>query len=800
LNISKPELLSPCGDIESVYAAVNNGCDAIYIGGKNFNARQYASNFSDEDLKYIIDYCHLRNVKVFITVNILYKDEEINKVLKFVSKVYSYGADALIIQDIGMFNIIKNNFRDIKLHASTQMTIHNIQGVKFLYKMGFDRIVLSRELSMEEIKDIINYINKNSMNIEIETFVHGALCVCYSGRCLMSSIIGGRSGNRGRCAQPCRKKYKLIKDGKVLKESYLLSTKDISTIQIIDKLIESGITTFKIEGRMKSPEYVAQVTKTYRKYIEQFKNNKFKIEEEDIYNLTQIFNRGGSFSQGYFTNWSGIDMISSFPKSSGVCIGKVESYNKKEMKCTIIVNDFLTPGDGIEIWTQKEPHCGTNISIKATPKDKITISILGNIKKGDLVFKSYSKNLNDSIKKSFSKQTRQQKVEVYLTAKIDKPLNIKLKSENGVTFEYNGEVVQCSKNQPVTKERLLNQLSKTGGTPFFFDFKKCEIDNNIYIPISVINSFRRDITEKFQQKIIQSYRRNGFNLNYNIQKNELTKKREITVSVSNKEQFDVAVKYNIGRIYINIDEFICNANYYIEKCHKNNIELFISLLRILRKTTKNNYDDILNNIEKYNIDGYLLKNYQEINTNKKIAADYTFNVFNNLSKNVLLNYFDTVALSNELNIKELNNLAGDNTEVNIYGYITVMTTHQCPVGLHAAGKRKGMFCKLKGNKEVYYIRDKMNVDFPIITDCKNCTAAILNSNPIFLLNKFEEILKLKSNFFRLDFTIETAKETDEIIYSYLEMFELNTSLKTKRLIDKMIKKGFTSGHFFRGVL
>ena len=261
--------------------------------------------------------------------------------LNFASKMYTAGVDAFIIQDLGIFSLLKSNFPSIRLHASTQMTAHNIYSVNFLEKLGFQRIVLSRELSLYEIQNICK-----KTSTEIEVFIPGALCVSYSGRCLMSSLIGKRSGNRGQCAQPCRLKYSLYKNEEKISEDYLLSPKDIMTLNSIEELINSGITSFKIEGRMKNPEYVAQVTKTYRKYINLALENKF----HDIEKLTQIFNRGGKFSEGYLKNWAGTKMISASPKSSGIKIGIVEKYNSKLQTASIILSKPVIPGDGIEIW------------------------------------------------------------------------------------------------------------------------------------------------------------------------------------------------------------------------------------------------------------------------------------------------------------------------------------------------------------------------------------------------------------------------------------------------------------------
>ncbi|MDR2940435.1 MAG: U32 family peptidase, partial [Clostridiales bacterium] len=261
-----PELLSPVGSEQALAAAVNNGCDAIYIGGKNFSARASAENFTDERLKEIIAYAHLRGVKSYITLNTLYKDSELKGLLEFAARMYEYGADAFIVQDIGAAAFIKQNFKGIKLHASTQMTTHNAESAKFLYSIGFDRICLSRELSLEEIKAIKG--EPDLKGLELEVFVHGALCVSYSGQCTMSSIIGQRSGNRGRCAQTCRMPFELLKDNEPIESGYLLSTKDIMSLGMLKELCSIGIDSLKIEGRMRGADYVSTTTKTYRAQLD----------------------------------------------------------------------------------------------------------------------------------------------------------------------------------------------------------------------------------------------------------------------------------------------------------------------------------------------------------------------------------------------------------------------------------------------------------------------------------------------------------------------------------------------------
>ncbi len=785
------ELLSPAGSKESVYAAVNNGCDAIYIGGKNFNARKYASNFSDDELAEIIDFCHIRCVKVFITLNILYKDCEINDVLKFASKMYCFGADAFIVQDIGIFNILKSNFPLINLHASTQMTAHNIYTVNFLSKLGFDRVVLSRELSLDEIKDIAE-----SSSIEIEVFVHGALCVSYSGRCLMSSFIGGRSGNRGQCAQPCRMNYSLYKNNKKIAENYIISPKDIMTLKEINELISSGIKSFKIEGRMKKPEYVAQVTKTYRKYIDIFlKNESYSFDLEDIEKLTQIFNRGGDFSEGYLKNWAGTKMISSSPKSSGILIGVVENYNQKSQKAEIILSKSLNPGDGIEIWTEKEPHVGMGISRAAKAGDKISVKIKGRIKKGNFVYKSYDKVLNDELKKDYQNDVRKRRISVFVIAKLNSPLKLRLSCED-ILIDITGYMVQPAEKNPITKNDLIKRLSKTGGTPYIFDFKEIICDENIYIPISEINSIKRKAVLLLNSKIAESYKRKSPKISYNFKRTPFRGKKYLTVHLSTEEQLYAVLNYNIKRIYFEFNEFLLEN---LEKCvkisHKNNIEFFICFPSIYRKCFFDNFNKIYSLFEKSNADGYLLRNFGEIKTSKKIVSDYTFNVFNGASLEFMNSLFDEITLSPELTLSEIENIASEKTEIVIYGKLTLMTTHQCPIGLYDAGKKEGMFCKLKNNKDNYYLRDRMGALFPIQKNCQMCVTSILNCVPLCLLNQFNEIMSISTKYLRIILTDEDKKTIDDLLYSHIKLLDDGIlDERVKRTIDTIRKTGFTKGH------
>lgn len=337
------ELLSPAGDLECVIAAVQNGADAVYVGASSFSARANADNFSLDELKKVIDYAHIRNVKVHLALNTLIKNNEFSDAISIAEKAYEYGIDAIIVQDLGLASTLISSFPKLPIHASTQMTIHNIRGVKALERMGIKRVVLARELSISEIE----YICRNS-NIEIETFVHGALCISYSGQCLFSSMIGGRSANRGKCAQACRLPYQLLQNDKVIDNGYLLSPRDLCGLDFLPALIEAGVKSFKIEGRLKSPEYVATVTRIYRKYIDlYFSSNPYEINEKDRKDLLQVFNRG-NFSAGHLDKEPNLNLVFKEKQNNmGIYIGNVANYNNKKGHVTLNLNDKIAIGDFI---------------------------------------------------------------------------------------------------------------------------------------------------------------------------------------------------------------------------------------------------------------------------------------------------------------------------------------------------------------------------------------------------------------------------------------------------------------------
>lgn len=526
--MSKVELLAPVGDWDCLKAAVQNGADAVYFGVEQFNARMYAKNFNIDDMKQVINYCKLRNVKTNLTLNTLIKNCEFENAIDLVKEAYVAGIDAIIVQDFGLAKYLIDNFPHLPIHASTQMTVHNLQGVLELEKLGFDRVVLSRELSCEEIE----YICKNC-NVEIETFIHGALCICYSGQCLFSSVVGGRSGNRGKCAGPCRLPYELISENnstheiKTINKGYLLSTKDLCGIAYIPRLIQAGVKCFKIEGRMKRPEYVATVTRIYRKYIDMFQNtNEFNIDEKDINDLMQVFNRGG-FSNGHLDSKHNSSLIfQEKPSNMGLYLGTIKKYNSNKGHITLQLEEDLDLGDSISVSNESSKYLVSELMIKndnhkhISSGTEVTIGRMkGNIKVGDKVYKISSKSLSDFAKSSYDNcENKKIPLNCNITIKKNTPIKMKISTNKNTCYNelYSNICVEDVSNMipidalktPISVERVVKQISKTSNTPFYFENITVLLDDGLYVPsISTLNELRRSTLEKVEQEILNRAKR-----------------------------------------------------------------------------------------------------------------------------------------------------------------------------------------------------------------------------------------------------------------------------------------------------
>lgn len=804
---NKPELLAPAGSMESLKAAVNNGCDAVYLGGKLFSARQYAGNFSLEELEEACDYCHLRGVKVYVTVNTLYKDEELIEFIAFIDKLYKMGVDALILQDSGAAKLVRDKYPDFPLHASTQMTANSLEDVRYWESLGFSKIVLSRELSLDEIKEITT-----ECQAEIETFVHGALCVSYSGQCIMSSVLGGRSGNRGRCAQTCRLPYTLYKGQDKLREGYLLSPKDIQTVTILPQLIEAGVASLKIEGRMKNPEYVAGVTGIYRKYIDLYFEDPehYEVSAEDIKTLTQLFNRGG-FTEGYYTSAGGEDMMSvERPKTWGLKIGFVDNYIPKYNRVTIRTREPLVPGDGIEIWTSNGPHVGTSISKASKAGEVISLTLEGDIQKNDVVYRTYGKSLNDTLRKTWEKDTRKKSVWGLLKAKKGQPLALQLWDMSGSSIYVTGDIVEGAENQPTSLEKLKQQAEKMGGTSFVLEDLELDVDSDIFVSISALNQLRRSAVEALEDAILKKSKRSQME---ESKKEDKAKKpyllrKNLHALVSDYLQLEAIVRTKDLKViyYEASSEMEKNLDSAIDLCHRFGVRLYAALPKISRQWRKDVEDAMIARLIEIDIDGFLVRSAGQFalvkDSEKKITVDYTLNVINEEGVAFWKQQgADSVCLSVEANLQEINIMGDKDCEMVVYGYLPLMKTQQCPIGNYVGGKEGHFYCSEKNNTELYFLRDRKGMKFPLMTDCERCVCTILNSKPLFTLKFYDEILESVTGSVRLDFTKEGAGRAARITKAYAEMTQdpKKISTETRNLLEEMKEKGNTKGHFFRGV-
>ena len=498
-KIKKIELLSPVGDERGLKAAVNSGANGVYFGAKSFNAREYAAeNFDDKAIENAIKFAKLRNVKVYITVNTLVYNDEIDKAILLIKNIYDMGADAIIVQDLGIIDIVRNNL-NIPMHASTQMSCNNTYSVKLLEKLGIERVVLARETSVENIKEI-----RKNTNIELETFIHGALCVSFSGQCAYSYLHGGRSANRGACAQACRMEYS---GGKT---DYPLSAKDLMTIDIIPNLIEAGINSFKIEGRAKRSEYVAITTSIYRKAIDFALQNKNIETEKYKESLIKIFNRGG-FSEGYYYNSK--DIFENYkPNHNGEFIGKITDYKKNKIYIKtdkeLNVYDGLSFGESGKIGMQISDLYKDNIRVKNGKGNLSFSAVLKNINVGDKVYRTTDKSQMDEANIIIESDNFKHSLNLNLIIDLDKKIKFKINSNYNekLNLEYISDyLVEEAKNSETKESDIIKALSKTGGTVFKFENINIIINfEKPFIPVKVLNEARRSIINSLEKILIQN--------------------------------------------------------------------------------------------------------------------------------------------------------------------------------------------------------------------------------------------------------------------------------------------------------
>ena len=618
----KYEILAPCGNKEAFYAAIEAGCDAVYLAGKMFGARAFSNNFTNEELVEIINYAHLFDVKVYVTCNILIYENEVDKFLEYVGFLHKNNVDAIIIQDLGMVDLIHKTYPNLELHGSTQMHIHNLDGALMAKKLGLKRIVLARETPIEVIKDI-----KEKSGLEIEVFVHGALCASYSGMCLFAKSIGPRSGNRGTCSGCCRLPYDILdNNNNVLNEGkYPLSMRDLNTVSELDKLIDLGITSFKIEGRMKSPSYVYSTVSLYKEARDSYLNTKsLLINQKYLDNLNNIFSRG--YTKGFIFNDKNI-INDKFPNHKGILIGEVIEYNKNYVSVKLFNN--ISIHDGLRIVNNdfeyghilNEFKLNGKLVHEANKNDIIKFKVNKIVPVGSKIYRTLSYKIENEIDSIIKNKKR--RIPISFTIEIRKNKNIILTVNDGNnSIKVVGIKPDIANNKPISKEDIKEKLLKVNETIYKVNDINIVLDKDLFIPISVLNNMKREILDKLSFKRLEKYKKNYVKKEYYISVNDYKKCNKYTLFTNNKKYIDK--KYS----YIYSEE----------------------LSNTIKKLPKviNNYDDYSINNE------YLVGEIGALNKFSNIITDYSFNVTNSYTVAFLHSLgVKRVTLSVEMNEKNI---------------------------------------------------------------------------------------------------------------------------------------------------
>lgn len=745
------ELLAPAGSLKTLKAVIHAGADAVYLGGSMFGARAYANNFNEEELLEAIRFGHIHGRKIILAVNTLLKEYELGQLYDYLHPYYEAGLDAVIVQDMGVMEFIKTHFPNLPIHTSTQMTITNVEGARLLKEQGVERVVTAREMSLEEIQRI-----HDEVGVELESFIHGALCYCYSGQCLFSSIIGGRSGNRGRCAQPCRLSYEVLQGEKSLTGHHatpILSLKDMCTLPFLYELADHGVYSFKIEGRMKTPEYAAGVVSIYRKYMDSYLDgSRIPVEKKDIRALLELGNRGG-FTNGYYYHHNDSDMLSgesaSHNKSEGVLQDNirreyVDTELKEKIKGKLILNK----------------ECPAKIEVQY---GKIKVSY-----QGDMVLVAQNRPLTKEV----------------VTEKITKTGNTPFVFENlEVTMDDDIFMPVNQLNQlrrgalEALEEALLKPYERT--LPELVETSSAETD-------------RQTTGNAIKEKQIS-----GQSLSQTSGQQSADSSTEVRVLIEDAEQLPAVLKADfVDTVYLDCmlytrENLICKLSEDIDRVHASGKKAFYVFPFIFRQQTSLFYEKIMPELKKLPLDGIMVRSLDEIafmkewgNGNWQMVSDSNLYTYSNEAAE----YFyrlgmiqDTIPV--ELNRKEILRRENSRSEMIIYGRLPLMITAQC---IH----KNTLGCMHQ--PKVLNLKDRYSVHFPVKNFCSECYNVIYNSLPVCLFKEDVTVKKIAPAVVRLSFTTETEEETEQILTIYGDIY------KNGGILGQMPME-CTNGHFKRGV-
>ena len=769
------EILAPAGSWASMKAAVAAGADAVYMGGTRFGARAYADNPDEKGLLEAIDYVHLHGRRLYMTVNTLFKESELKELAEYMTPYYNQGLDGVIVQDLGALRIMKENFPGLELHASTQMTITSVYGARMLKDFGCSRVVTSREMSLDEIRRV-----REEVDVEIESFVHGALCYCYSGQCLMSSLIGGRSGNRGRCAQPCRLPYRVYEgqhgQGKPAvmnreNEKYVLSLKDLCTLDILPDILEAGVYSLKIEGRMKSPRYTAGVVSIYRKYADRYLDHGregYHVEPEDRKMLLDLFDRGG-FTSGYYEEHNGRDMV----------------------------------------------------ALKEKPE-----------------FREGNQKLFDYLDRSYVEAELKESVMGHVILETGKPSVMTL-SCSGVEVTVNGQAPEAAQKQPMTEEKVLKQLNKTGNTPFSFEHLSAELKGEMFLPVQALNELRRSGLKALESALLQPYRAGreltglsgSWEMDHQLMPDDTAPARfgqpfaaaqsaqpsaaaqsaqpsataqptsaPFTLTASLEEPWQLEPVLNqkdVSAVYLDAAGFgPASWKDAADRCHAAGRACYLALPHIFRDHALRFFKDSRALLADAGFDGVLVRALEEIQwlEDNRIAlpfiTDASVYAWNSGTMEELCSRNPVaVTMPWELNSREMGPVvqaccqAHIPGELVVYGHAPMMVSAQCIT-------RTVKSCT--HDRGLLMLKDRTGAMLPVKNHCRFCYNTIYNPSPVSLLGNEDLIRRMGLARIRLQFTVEDAQQTGKVLEAF------SASFMGGKAIEPPFKD-FTRGHFKRGV-
>lgn len=820
-----PELLAPAGSYEAFVAAIESGADAVYLGGQQFNARQYAANFTEDQVKKALDYAHVRERRVYMTLNVLLYDQEFEQALEYAFRMQQAGVDAFIIQDVGFMRTLCQVLPEARLHASTQMTIHNAGGVRMAAEIGASRVVLARELTGDEVADI----HEKCPETELEFFVHGALCYSYSGQCLLSSVVGGRSGNRGRCAQPCRLAYRLNARNRKDEAGHLLSPADLCLLDKIPEMARAGIAALKIEGRMKRPEYVAVVTGVYRKALDRYRENptNWQALEKERKDLAAVFNRTFTVNQ-----WDGknLKVLSpQRPNNRGVQVGRVVSA-RENGETVIKLTDDLAVGDGIEIWVSRGSSPASTISkimVEGKPVSMAkagqtaTVFMPAQSRPGDRVFKTFDIRLMEAAQETIKENGEKAciPVKAFVQVRLHQPLYIKLTDSQGNEGEaWSRSPAVRARTSPLTEADIMDKVGRTGNTPLRIEKWDIELEPGTMVPFSELNETRRQAVECFIRARLARFKPPAIPesaFTERMQKalsgpvhRERIQPPALAVRVAEPAAVRAAWRGGADRVYLSLHGLagiptLEEIRELVDEARRIERQLFLQVPAIIKPGDAWNWTAIKN----LKPDGIMIGDLGglagALRLGLPIHVDYTMNIFNKATLGFLAEQgVKSVCVSPELNRDRLHDLlpAVLPVEYIVHGLQPLMVSEHCIFG-NLTERCGGHGCQQARGVLI----DERGFSFPVVSD-RFCRLHLFNSRTTCLIEEVPEMVRAGLSLIRIEVVLDDPDRIEKVTAIYRQAVDEcgNRNKKSaeewKEKLAGLARSELTKLHYYRGAV